>query len=420
MPIRVMLVDDAIVVRHVLTDSLSKDPEIEIAGTAADGVIACDKIAEMNPDVVVLDVEMPNRDGIETLAYIRQNHPNVKVIMFSTLTSRGASATIDAMLLGADDYSTKPSNTGSMAQAVDVINAELLPKIKGLYASTRTTAARSASLTGRTAVGKFRVDKPGSTNATSSRTAARPLPPRPAVPPVPPVKASTIRPASKAASASTPTPARTASSKSTEPVKILTIAVSTGGPNALNELLPQLPANLSVPVVIVQHIPPVFSKALATRLDVKCALRVKEGEEGDTLEPGTVWIAPGDYHMVVKRAAAGVKIALNQGPPENSCRPAADVLFRSVADAYGSSTLGLVLTGMGSDGLKGARQIVDAGGRIIAQDEASSVVWGMPGAVADAGLCDAVLPLNQIAAELMHRIGSARTAGQSSITPSRH
>jgi two-component system chemotaxis response regulator CheB len=188
-------------------------------------------------------------------------------------------------------------------------------------------------------------------------------------------------------------------------VTALVIGVSTGGPNALADLLPALPASFPVPVLIVQHMPPLFTRLLAERLDARCALKVKEGKSGEAVPPGTIYLAPGDWHMVVDGTRADPRIALHQGPPENSCRPAADVLFRSVAATYGSGTLGVVLTGMGRDGLRGAERIVEAGGRLLVQDEATSVVWGMPGFVAEAGLAEEVLPLGEIAAAILRRVG---------------
>jgi two-component system chemotaxis response regulator CheB len=420
---RVMLVDDAIVVRHILSDTLSKVEGIDVVGTAPDGVIALEKLPSLRPDVVVLDVEMPKMDGIETLAAIKQRHPGVKVIMFSTLTSRGASATMDALMQGADDYVTKPANVGSVAAAIDRINSELAPKIKALHGS------RSGGMNPGAAPGP-RAGLPGPPPAVPAAAAWRPATPRGTTPvtghagapgaatPVPGAPAPSVaRPFPNAAVPGL-APARPAiavprvgmrSGPTTKP-QILTIAVSTGGPNALASLLPQLPGDLAVPIVIVQHIPPIFSKALADRLDAKCALSVSECVPGATIAPGQVWIAPGDFHMTLRRDGTNVKLETNQGPPENSCRPAADVLFRSVASVYGPATLGLVLTGMGSDGLKGAIQIVEAGGRIIAQDEATSVVWGMPGAVHGAGVVDSTLPLQQIAGEILARVGTRKVS----------
>jgi two-component system, chemotaxis family, protein-glutamate methylesterase/glutaminase len=370
-----MLVDDAVVVRHVLSDALSSDPDIEVVGTASDGVLALEKLPKFNPDVVVLDVEMPNKDGIETLADIKKLHPRVRVIMFSTLTSNGANATVDALLLGADDYATKPSNTGSMAASIEVIKNELAPKIKSLYKSTvRPTAAPHI------------------------------LPPKSRPGPV-------VAPANRLP-ASAPRDVVAAAPRRMVPgaPHILAIAVSTGGPNALAELIPAFPADLAVPVVIVQHIPALFSKALAERLDQKSAVRVHEGQHGDVIQPGHVYLAPGGKHMLVKHVGAEIGLELNEQPPENSCRPAADVLFRSVAAVYGQSALGLVLTGMGYDGLKGSQALVNAGGRVIAQDEASSVVWGMPGAVVSNGVAEAAFPLAELAKEIQARLSGVRSA----------
>jgi two-component system chemotaxis response regulator CheB len=384
MAIRVLLVDDAVVVRHILSDTLSKDPDLEIIGTASDGAIALEKIPTLEPEVVVLDVEMPNMDGIEALAVIRKRWPEIKVIMFSTLTSRGAAATMDALMLGAHDYVTKPANVGSVAAAIEQINKELAPRIKALASGNRSAATAFKA----------------APTATATATAVKPVTPgtapQPAVNP-----ASIVSPPARTPFATSPAP------RAGGKVNVIAIAVSTGGPNALAALLPKLPADLAAPIVIVQHIPPMFSKALADRLDAKSPLHVQEGIDGAELHAGEVWIAPGDFHMTVRKDGFGHRLETNQGPSENSCRPAADVLFRSVASVFGGSTLAVVLTGMGSDGLKGAETIVQAGGRVIAQDEATSVVWGMPGAVATAGITDGIFPLDRIAGEIINRVGTA-------------
>lgn len=198
------------------------------------------------------------------------------------------------------------------------------------------------------------------------------------------------------------------------PAQIVAIGVSTGGPNALADVIPQLPAGLPVPVVIVQHMPPIFTKMLAERLASKSQIRVEEGRPGEILEPGHAWLAPGDFHMAVERSGTSVHLITHRAPPENSCRPAVDVLFRSVAEAYGPRALGVVMTGMGQDGLRGSERIREAGGRVLAQDEATSVVWGMPGFVAQAGLAEKVVPLDQIAAEIVLRVSESRGAGSRS------
>lgn len=355
--IRVLIVDDSVVVRRIVSDVLTADPELEVVGTAAHGKIAMAKIPQVNPDIITLDIEMPEMDGLETLVAIRKIYPKLPVIMFSTLTARGATTTLDALSRGASDYVTKPANVGSVAAAQQSLRDQLIPKIKALCGKAGRVVPAAA---------------------TPAPNVARPVPaPRSVL-----VKAS--------------------------PIEVLAIGVSTGGPNALSELLPAIPANFPVPIVIVQHMPPMFTKLLADRLDQQCEIGVHEGAVGDRILPGQAYVAPGDYHMIVKRDRANLVLALQQEPPENSCRPAVDVLFRSVVGIYGSGTLGVILTGMGQDGLRGCELIRDVGGQVLAQDEQSSVVWGMPGFVANAGLADAVLPLNQIAGEIVRRVQKGR------------
>ena len=331
---------------------MGEDPKLEVVGSAGDGHIALARIAQLNPDIVTLDVEMPVMNGLETLAQIRKLYPKLPVIMFSTLTERGASATLDALALGASDYATKPSNTGSPAVAIESVRHELIPKIKGLC------AARAPR-------------KP------VAMPAAQPAPPRPRIP-------------------------------GRSRIDIVAIGTSTGGPNALAELFPGIPKDFPVPVVTVQHMPPIFTKLLAERLASRSAIRVEEGIADEELAPGRAWIAPGNFHMVVKRVGARRRLGLNQDPPQNSCRPAVDVLFRSVAAAYGPNVLGVVMTGMGADGVRGSQAIREAGGEVIVQDEASSVVWGMPGLVHEAGQDDGVYPLHQLASEITRRVLESR------------
>lgn len=350
--IRVLIVDDAVVIRRLVGDALGADPDIEVVGTAANGRIGLQKITQCNPDVVTMDVEMPDMDGIATLKEIRKTWAKLPVIMFSTLTERGATATLDALAAGASDYVTKPANVGSVTAGLDAVRRDLVPKIKAL-------AGRSAM-------------------------------PLPAAPPRPLP--------SFAATAPNVTPAARSG-----PVRVIAIGVSTGGPNALAALLPALPATLPVPIVIVQHMPPMFTRLLSERLNTQSAITVVEGQDGMALAPGHAYIAPGDFHMTLERRGVSTVVALNQGPPENSCRPAVDALFKSVVAQFGGSTLGVILTGMGQDGLRGCERIREAGGQVVVQDEASSVVWGMPGFVARAGLADRVLPLGVMAVELARR-----------------
>ena len=340
-PIRVMVVDDSVVVRKIVTDVLSADPDIEVVGTAVNGKVAVAKLEQLKPDLITMDIEMPEMNGIEAVRAIRALRNRVPIVMFSTLTDRGASATLDALSAGANDYVTKPANVGSVGQSMESVRQQLIPKIK--------------VLTGRPAF-------------LGTPPPARVAPPRPAAPRTGPGK----KPA------------------------VLVIGSSTGGPEALARVLSQLPASLPVPILLVQHMPPVFTRQFAQRLDRLCALRVVEATDGVPLEPGTVHLAPGDHHLVVRAGARGLTTAFNQGPPENFCRPAVDPLFRSAVAAYDGAVLGVVLTGMGADGRNGAGEIRAHGGTVVVQDQATSVVWGMPGAVSQAGYADETLPLDRI------------------------
>ena len=337
-----------------MTRVLEEDAAIEVVGVAANGKIALAKIAQLEPDVVTLDIEMPELDGLATLAELRPRWPRLPVIMFSTLTERGAEATLEALALGASDYVTKPTGLHNAAEAMERVKADLLPRIRALHGARQLSRAPQVLA----------------------------APPEPAV-----------RPPAR------PSPGR---------VDVVAIGVSTGGPNALADLLPALPPSFPVPIVIVQHMPPVFTRMLANRLDSRCALGVAEVEGGEVLVPGRVHIAAGGRHLMLARQGTSVITVANDDPPENSCRPAVDVLFRSVGAIYDRSALAVVLTGMGQDGLRGAEIIRVAGGQILAQDEATSVVWGMPGFVAKAGLADAVLPLDALAGEISRRVAAGR------------
>jgi two-component system chemotaxis response regulator CheB len=350
-PIRILVVDDSVVIRKLLTDTLSGDIALEVVGTASDGRLALAKLSQLEPDLVTLDIEMPVMNGLETLAAIRKLHPKLPVIMFSTLTEHGAAATLDALSLGASDYATKPSNTGSFPIAIERIRAELIPKIKALCGIA-------------------------SVKIPSLPVAARPA----------------FKPRSRLGPR----------------FEIVAIGTSTGGPNALAEVLPRIPADFPVPIVVVQHMPPIFTRLLAERLASRSAFPVEEGSAGATLSAAHAWIAPGNFHMKVIRTGLSARLNLNQDAPENSCRPAVDVLFRSVAKAYGANVLAVVMTGMGSDGVLGAQYIREAGGNVIIQDELSSVVWGMPGLVHASGMDDACYPLDQLAGEITRRVLQSR------------
>ncbi len=350
--LRLLIVDDSPVIRRALTAALSREPDLEVAGAASNGRIALMKIPLLHPDVVVLDIEMPEMNGLDALTAIRHTYPTLPVIMLNVPTPSGATATVDALTRGANDYVMKPEAAVPSEEALALVGDELLLKIASCcpgFSIDRTSVAREC--------------------------AAAPGAPR---------RPTTGR-----------VPGR---------VDVLAIGVSTGGPSALMDLLPLFPADFPVPILIVQHMPPIFTKLLAERLAARASIRVAEGAPSQALEPGDAWIAPGDFHMAVERDGDAVRIVTHRGPPENSCRPAADVLFRAVAQVYGARALAVVMTGMGQDGLRGCEQIQAAGGQVLVQDERSSVVWGMAGFVARAGMADQVLPLSGLGPGILERV----------------
>ncbi|WP_026421656.1 protein-glutamate methylesterase/protein-glutamine glutaminase [Actinokineospora inagensis] len=350
--ISVLVVDDSVVIRRLVTDVLSADPKVRVVGTAPDGRIALAKIAQLKPDIVTLDVEMPVLNGVETVREIRKTNPTLPVIMFSTMTSDGAEATVAALAAGATDYVTKPANAGSVNKAVTEVREQLLPRIHALCGKPVYTAP----------------------------------PPRP------------------------PDSVKKPPSGPRKAVQAVFIGSSTGGPEALRTVLTKLPGTLAVPVLVAQHMPPVFTTMLARRIDQEAALRVVEARDGEPLLPGSVYIAPGGRHMEAAKGPGGPRVRLHDGPMENHCRPAVDVLFRSGARVYGSASLAVMLTGMGQDGKRGTEELVRLGAGVLAQDQATSVVWGMPGAVVSAGLADAVLPLGLIAENIVARLPASATA----------
>lgn len=381
--IRVLLVDDSAVIRRLLTDVLSGDPTLEIVGGAPNGRVALEQLPVLKPDLVVLDVEMPEMDGLETLTEIRKRQPRLPVIMFSSLTERGAIVTLEALALGANDYVTKPSNTGNMLAALQRVREELIPRIKTFCRHLLDPAPTPLQPTERL-VGF----KPFATSGSSSGVPSPAPVPIPATPPFPTTDRFTT---------TTPSSPR-------QRIEVVAVGVSTGGPNALAAILSQFPAQFPAPVLVVQHMPALFTRLLAERLAAQSALSVAEGADGEDLAPGLVRLAPGGLHMTVERRGTRVRIRLDQSEPENSCRPAANVLFQSVAEAYGGGALAVVLTGMGNDGLRGCEAIRKAGGQILVQDEASSVVWSMPGCVARAGLADGEIALPRLAGEILRRV----------------
>ena len=339
-PIRVLVVDDSAVTRSLLRMVLDPHPEIEVAGVAADGVEAIAVFESLHPDLVLLDVAMPGMNGLDALSAIRQRDRRVPVIMCSTLTWRGAQVTLEALSRGATDYVAKPSGE-SIRSCIEALGRELIPKILALVPAEPAAAPSEA----------------------------------PAVAVPPPCGAP----------------------------RVVVIGVSTGGPAALEALLPKLPARFPLPILIVQHMPSLFTGLFAERLDDLCALHVREAVEGARAEPGVVELARGDWHLELTR---DLRLRLRQSAPENFCRPSVDVLFRSAALACSGRVLGVILTGMGTDGLAGCRAIRNAGGTVFAQDSLTSVIWGMPGAVAAAGLANQVLALDAIPGEILRCIAA--------------
>ncbi len=349
--IRVLVVDDSAVMRRAITTTLAKDPRIEIAGTANNGRAALEALPVLRPDVVTLDIEMPELDGLAALRELRKTHPRLPVIMFSSLTQRGAQATILALTAGASDYVGKPADLANLTEAFRCLETELIPKVKMFGEQVLQQREAAAS-------------------QLASATPVEPVIVRPGR-----IRRGTI--------------------------EAVCLGVSTGGPMALVQLFAAWAEPLSVPLLIVQHMPPTFTALLAQRLTSAGVMDVQEAQDGDLVEPGRAYLAPGGRHMEVVRTEPVARLRITDEAPENSCRPSADVLFRSAASVYGGGLLGVVLTGMGSDSLKGCQAIRARGGNILAQDEATSVVWGMPGAVVKAGLADTVLPLAEIPAEIV-------------------
>ena len=416
-PIRVLVVDDSAVMRRLVRSCLESEPDIEVVGVAKNGREGLEKMEALDPDLVTLDVEMPILNGLETLTELRKRRRRVPVIMFSTLTERGAHATIEALTLGASDYATKPSGVSNLTEGKQRVRADLLPKVRALAASQRRRlSARLARTPGPL---PRRVPPPPAVAPTPAPESGVAVPSTLRSPPQPPPRRTSIPrgPPLPVVIPPNQTPARRVRrGRGLGRIDTVVIGVSTGGPQALAELVETLPANLSVPILIVQHMPPLFTRMLAERLDSRSELRFVEATDGMAVTPGVGYLAPGDFHMVLEMRSGQPIVALNQAAPVNSCRPAADVLFRSVARHLGPTTLAVVLTGMGRDGADGCTAIAAAGGRLLVQDRDSSVVWGMPGAVVGAGLEPLVLPLSDIGPEIVRVV----CGGVTSAGPSRH
>ena len=345
-PIRALVVDDSAAVRRMLRMAISEDPEMEVAGVAANGRIALAMLEQKATDLVTLDLEMPGMDGLTTLQHLRRKYTHLPVLILSGPTGYAAAAIRAGLSRGATDYVTKPAAANTSAALVS-IREQLIPRIKTLCRNPNHAP-------------HFSPVRPGLRGPFN--------------------------------------------------IEVVAIGVSTGGPNALTQVVSALPRDLPVPVLVVQHMPPRFTRFLAERLSLVCALPVREATGGELMLPGTMWIAPGDHHLVVTRPVGQEQLQLLQSPPENSCRPSVDVLFRSLASLFGPRVLAIVMTGMGQDGLRGAREICAAGGRVWAQDADTSTVWGMPGFVTQHGLAERVLPLSLIGPEIARTVRENRNA----------
>jgi two-component system chemotaxis response regulator CheB len=379
-PLRILAADDSAVMRSILwklfllqKESRSSElPQMQLCGIARDGVECLEQVKQLRPDVLVLDLEMPRLNGLEVLDRLRLENSGLPVIMCSAYTEHGARSTLEALARGASDYVTKPAGQRDFDAAMQSLSQQLLPRIAALAKNARgeeKKAGRGVS----------------SDNSQNARTGEPPL-------------------------------------RASSPIEVVVIGLSTGGPSALEQLLPKLPKDFPVPVLIVQHMPKLFTGALAERLDKCCALRVEQAYDSATIRPGTVWLAPGDAHMEIAprrvmtgeedrgATACSSRVHLHQQEPLNHCRPSVDYLFFSAARMYGAGTLALVMTGMGADGLNGAHAVHRSGGVVLAQDEASSAVWGMPGRVSEAGIASATLPLWGIAGALKQRVSEGRPA----------
>ncbi|MEY4669792.1 MAG: hypothetical protein RL518_2491 [Pseudomonadota bacterium] len=340
--IRLLVVDDSLVIRRALREYFRADPEIEVIGVAENGLKALEQIRSLKPDVVTLDIEMPEMDGLQTLKNLREQGSTIPIIMFSKYTSHGATATIEALELGATDIIAKPEAHGGKGSSCEIVRRQLSTRIRAL-----------------------------------GRRARSPRPPEHAL-------------------ATSPEAASNTTFRPQLPIEAVGIAISTGGPSALIELSTALSPSLEVPVFITQHMPPMFTKFLAERLTARGALPAFEATDGMIARPGHIYVAPGDFHMELYRQGEDILVSLSQTPPENSCRPSADVMFRSLASTFGPHLLSIVMTGMGQDGRRGCEVVKIAGGTVIAQDQESSLVWGMPRAIISAGLHDAVMPLSAL------------------------
>lgn len=360
-PFRVMVVDDSAVVRGIVTKMLEEDKSIQVVSSVGNGQMALNALDRYDVEVVVLDIEMPVMDGLTALPQLLKKDPDIQVIMSSTLTHKNADVTLQAMEKGAADYVPKP--TSSKDLGAGQFKTELIEKVKAWGAARRRRPKRAAP--------------PGGFPERAKIPAAQQAP----------KPAGSLYPGQV-----------TLRQANNDSVDIIAIGSSTGGPQALFAVLGALKgAPIRQPILITQHMPATFTTILAEHITRLSGWNAAEGKDGEVVQGGRVYIAPGDFHMVVEAQGTNKVIRLNKNAPENFCRPAVDPMFRSIAQAYGKRVLAVVLTGMGQDGMKGGQILVQGGATLIAQDEATSVVWGMPGAAATAGICSAVLPLPDVA-----------------------
>jgi two-component system, chemotaxis family, protein-glutamate methylesterase/glutaminase len=366
-PLRVLVVDDSVTYRVIVAHALAAVPGVEVTGVAANGKVALERIEQLQPDLLTLDVEMPEMNGLELLRRLKDATRDVGVIMLSALTGNGADATIEALGLGAFDFVLKPGG-GTFQANTDKLQQELSEKIEP---SRRSRKSRR--------VFPHATPRPAPTKSPAPAPAAE-------------VKRPAIRPRRSAVGAD-----------------VVAIGISTGGPQALNVVLPELPADLPAPVLVVQHMPPVFTRSLAEGLDRRCALRVCEAAESQPVQHGTIYVAPGGKQMKVEKQGGIVRVRLTDDPPEHSCRPSVDYLFRSVADVYGPRTVGVIMTGMGYDGNDGFRLLHRLGAPLLAQDRATSVVYGMPRLPIEEGIAQAI-PLENMSREIVRLVEQGAAA----------
>lgn len=368
-PLRVLVVDDTVLYRKIISDILSEIPGVEVVGTANNGKIAMSRIASLQPDLITLDVEMPEMNGLDVLTLIKEQGMDVGAVMLSSFTQKGSDITIKALELGAFDFISKP-DAGSMDQSKQAVEGVLVPMIKAFARRKEITSILKGTMT--SPAGSAISDKKSAEQGESfyPSTALR--------------GAVRMKP------------------------EIVAIGISTGGPNALARMLPEIPADLGATILIVQHMPAMFTKSLANSLNAKCAIEVQEAVDGQPLRPNAAFIAPGGKQMKVVPGPFGKEaiIKITDDPPENSCKPSADYLFRSIAYLYKDRATGVIMTGMGSDGTVGLKLMKRYGARIIAQDEATCVVYGMPKAPVEAGIVDVIAPLEQIAAQICWMVKS--------------